>query len=386
MPKLVFLATDLALYGLVAVIAFYIWHALRTPTLRATWRSVLHDPAAMSAGVVLVLFLVIAHAGLVPLPAAAARRARRRRRCRARVFDATLSVLDALLAGPRERARRPTRRRSAPTVREGVELADGKRSATSRACSSAARISRTRPANGEADVIAPVAARDCWAARSPQRCCGLPSRRCARGRTRPLGRVAARDLAPDHRSAVAGDAADGRRDRAVRGLGRRAMALLPRLRHRQDRQRRPVPGAQEHPHRAGHRHADHDRDAAVCHRLRHPGRLLQGPGRRRHPVRLHGADVDSVGAADRRVRADDPGLHRQESAAVRHRARARRHPAVPAGRDPGHHRLDRACAAAARRNAQAGRAGLRAGGARLRRLRRAASCAATSCPTSRTSS
>ena len=48
MPKLVFLATDVALYGLVAAIAFYVWHALRTPTLRQTWRSVLHDPVAMS--------------------------------------------------------------------------------------------------------------------------------------------------------------------------------------------------------------------------------------------------------------------------------------------------------------------------------------------------
>ena len=40
MPKLVFLATDIALYVLIAVIAFYVWHALRTPTLRQTWRSV----------------------------------------------------------------------------------------------------------------------------------------------------------------------------------------------------------------------------------------------------------------------------------------------------------------------------------------------------------
>ena len=49
MPKLVFLATDIALYVLLVAIVFYVWHALRTPTLRQTWRSVLHDPAAMSA-------------------------------------------------------------------------------------------------------------------------------------------------------------------------------------------------------------------------------------------------------------------------------------------------------------------------------------------------
>ena len=60
MPKLVFLATDIALYLLLAVIVFYVWHARRTPTLRQTWRSVLHDPAAMSAGVVLAIFLTIA--------------------------------------------------------------------------------------------------------------------------------------------------------------------------------------------------------------------------------------------------------------------------------------------------------------------------------------
>ena len=102
MPKLVFLATDLALYGLVAVIAFYIWHALRTPTLRQTWRSVLHDAAAMSAGVVLMLFLVIAMLDsfhfrpLLPAaPGAAADAA-------PAYSTRTLSVLDALLAGPRE--------------------------------------------------------------------------------------------------------------------------------------------------------------------------------------------------------------------------------------------------------------------------------------------
>ena len=60
MPKLVFLATDVALYGLVAAIAFYVWHALRTPTLRQTWGSVLRDPAAMSAAVVLLDSAVLA--------------------------------------------------------------------------------------------------------------------------------------------------------------------------------------------------------------------------------------------------------------------------------------------------------------------------------------
>jgi peptide/nickel transport system permease protein len=102
MPKLVFLATDIALYGLVLVIAFYIWHALRTPTLRQTWRTVLHDPAAMSAGVVLSIFLTIAmldsfhFRSLLPPAAGTAADAAPAYSTR------TLSVLDALLARPRE--------------------------------------------------------------------------------------------------------------------------------------------------------------------------------------------------------------------------------------------------------------------------------------------
>ena len=84
------------------MIAFYVWHALRTPTLRQTWRSVLHDAAAMSAGVVLSVFIVIAMLDsfhfrpLLPAaPGAAADAA-------PAYSTRTLSVLDALLAGPRE--------------------------------------------------------------------------------------------------------------------------------------------------------------------------------------------------------------------------------------------------------------------------------------------
>lgn len=102
MPKLVFLATDIALYGLLVAIAFYVWHALRTPTLRQTWRSVLHDPVAMSASVVLLLFLLLAALDSVhyrpllpPAPGAAADAA-------PAYSTRTLSLLDQLLAGPRE--------------------------------------------------------------------------------------------------------------------------------------------------------------------------------------------------------------------------------------------------------------------------------------------
>jgi peptide/nickel transport system permease protein len=102
MPKLVFLATDVALYGLLAAIAFYAWHAWRTPTLRQTWRSVLHDPVAMAAAVVLLVFLLLAALDSVhfrpllpPAPGAAADAA-------PAYSTRTLSLLDVLLTGPRE--------------------------------------------------------------------------------------------------------------------------------------------------------------------------------------------------------------------------------------------------------------------------------------------
>jgi len=102
MPKLVFLATDLALYLQLVVIALYVWHSLRTPTLRQTWRHVLHDAAAMSAGVVLLLFLVIAVLDSVHfrplLPPAAGTVANAEPAYSTR----TLSLLDLVLAGPRE--------------------------------------------------------------------------------------------------------------------------------------------------------------------------------------------------------------------------------------------------------------------------------------------
>jgi peptide/nickel transport system permease protein len=102
MPKLVFLATDVVLYLLLAGIAFYVWHALREPTLRQTWRTVIRDPAAMSAAVVLAVFLAISvldsfhfRPRLPAAPGAAAD-------ATPAYSTRTLSLLDALLAGPRE--------------------------------------------------------------------------------------------------------------------------------------------------------------------------------------------------------------------------------------------------------------------------------------------
>lgn len=54
--KLVFLWTDVALYVLALALLAYVWHVRRQPTLQANWKKVLLDPAALSAGVLLVLF------------------------------------------------------------------------------------------------------------------------------------------------------------------------------------------------------------------------------------------------------------------------------------------------------------------------------------------
>ena len=102
MPKFVFLLTDLALFLMLIGIGFYLRHALKTPTLRRTWSHVLRDPAAMSAGVVLLFFFCVAVLDSVhfrpllpPAPGAAANAA-------PAYSTKTLSLLDAWLAGPRE--------------------------------------------------------------------------------------------------------------------------------------------------------------------------------------------------------------------------------------------------------------------------------------------
>lgn len=102
MPKVVFLTTDIVLYLLLAAIALYVWHALRTPTLRQTWRTVAGDSAAMSAAVALCVFLFVAlldsvhfRALLPPAPGAAPG-------APAAYATRTLSLIDVLLAGRRE--------------------------------------------------------------------------------------------------------------------------------------------------------------------------------------------------------------------------------------------------------------------------------------------
>ena len=102
MPKIVFLATDVVLYALLVAVAIYVRHALRSPTLRQAWRVVAGDAAAMSAAVVLGVFLLVAvldsfhyRPRLQSAPGAAAD-------APAAYSTQTLSVLDALLTVPRE--------------------------------------------------------------------------------------------------------------------------------------------------------------------------------------------------------------------------------------------------------------------------------------------
>lgn len=102
MPKLVFLATDIALFCLLAGIAFYVWHVHKTSTLRQTWGLVLRDASAMSAGVLLLFFLVVAVLDSVHFRPRLAAVASASTQTSVAYSTRTLSLLDVLLSGPRE--------------------------------------------------------------------------------------------------------------------------------------------------------------------------------------------------------------------------------------------------------------------------------------------
>ena len=59
MPKIVFLWTDVILFAMVLLLAWYGWRIAINANLRATWDKVLRDPAALSAAIVLVLFSAV---------------------------------------------------------------------------------------------------------------------------------------------------------------------------------------------------------------------------------------------------------------------------------------------------------------------------------------
>lgn len=60
MPKFVFLWTDLVLWLLVAGVALYVRHVLRTANLRSTWGHVTRSAPAMCSAVVLLAFMTVA--------------------------------------------------------------------------------------------------------------------------------------------------------------------------------------------------------------------------------------------------------------------------------------------------------------------------------------
>lgn len=93
--KLVFLWTDIALYALALALAGYLWHVRRQPTLQANWKKVMHDPAALSAGVLLLLF-----AGVAALDSVHFRRALAPSAQGGQVYydTRTISLLDVVLA------------------------------------------------------------------------------------------------------------------------------------------------------------------------------------------------------------------------------------------------------------------------------------------------
>ncbi|MBL8333050.1 MAG: ABC transporter permease, partial [Rubrivivax sp.] len=97
MPRFVMLWTDVAMWLLIAAVVGYVLYVLRQPTLRASWRKVFMDKAALASSIVLVLCLVLTLLDslhfrplLPPAPGAAANAAP--------AYDArTRSVLDTLL-------------------------------------------------------------------------------------------------------------------------------------------------------------------------------------------------------------------------------------------------------------------------------------------------
>ncbi|MEX8519761.1 MAG: ABC transporter permease [Leptothrix sp. (in: b-proteobacteria)] len=98
MPKMVWLWTDLVLYAVALAVLVYVWHVWRSPLLRASWRRVFRDAAALCSLIILVFFALIAALDSVhfrrALPASAGSTAA------GQVFYATSteSVLDLVLA------------------------------------------------------------------------------------------------------------------------------------------------------------------------------------------------------------------------------------------------------------------------------------------------
>ncbi len=98
MPKFVFLWTDVVLYAMLLALIGYAWRVSRNDNLRANWYKVLRDPAASSAGIVLVLFALITMADSVHFRRALQPTASSKPDVQAFYATSTESLLDALLA------------------------------------------------------------------------------------------------------------------------------------------------------------------------------------------------------------------------------------------------------------------------------------------------
>ena len=241
-------------------------------------------------------------------------------------------MLDLALSHLRERRERTY---SAPlATRALLQGADGastaRRCAISRGSGTAARISGTRPRASRRDIA--LAHRD-----GPARRRGLRGRADRPPRAGALRRRIAGECPGLRPSADA-------RARASRLAGPVAFArpALPRARHRQGRAGRPLPGAQEHPHRPRHRHADHARD---CCRSRIALGIMAGYFRAGSTTSIQYLytmlnsipGVLLIAACVLMVQV----VHRPQRRPVRDRRRARRLPPAPAVRDPRAHRLGR---------------------------------------------
>ncbi len=279
MPKLVLLWTDVAMWLMAAALAGYVLLVLRRPGLRANWTKVFGD--ARGAGVVGGAGTVPGHhaAGQRALPAAAAAGGRQRG------VRAGLRHAHAFAAGRAAGASGRFARGHlfASAVLRGLHQGVGRSGRAGPAHRPAPEVRRRAPA-GPGFAMAGRSG----LAQSGRAGAGRAGRNAAVGRaagaggpTRPpaLGPGHGRGLARRRPDPLARGLHDAGGHRPAGRTGGPAGRPLPRVRHRPDRQRRALPGAEEHPHRLRHRHAGDRGHAAAGGGPGHRGRLLPWLGR-----------------------------------------------------------------------------------------------------------
>ena len=262
--KIVILWTDALVFLLLRRSLGLVWHVRRHEHLRgAVAQGRAQSPAAMAAAIVLAVFVIDRIARFAALSA-------RRSRCRGRQSQSTRSkccrVFDTLDGPPAStRRQRPIRRRwprtPTPRRRSSCRMAGRSRDFPrlkyrrrapqepgdrlgARRCP--ARFLRAGRGAGGLAVPLPRCSARCWRIgrqRIPTGCW----RAIWRGETDVPWRAMLLTLA------------------VMLAVGSPVVVLsaIPRARHRQGRTGRVLPGAEEHPHRAGHRHPDDAGDAAV---------------------------------------------------------------------------------------------------------------------------